>query len=96
MTQPTAPVPKRVRIPAAVLFQEIEGEAVLMHTGKESYFTLDPVGTTIWKLLMASPDDETTRAHLLETYEVPAEVAERDLKEFVARLLEAGLLEPDS
>jgi hypothetical protein len=86
--------PTRVRVPAAVLFQEIEGEAVLMHTGTETYFALDPVGTTIWKLLVETPDLEAVHASLIDVYDVSAERAEADLRAFVEQLLAARLLEP--
>jgi hypothetical protein len=89
-------LPARIRISPNVLFQEIEGEGVLMDTATESYFSLDAMGVTIWRLLSGDPVLETTRARLLEAFEVSPEALEKDLTEFVSRLIDAGLIAPES
>ncbi len=91
---PRRPLPKRVQVAPGVLFQEIEGEGVLMDTTKETYFSLDAMGTTIWKLLSSDPAVELTLASLLDTYEVRPDVLEKDLQAFVSSLIDAGLVLP--
>ena len=41
----------RVRIQEDVLFQELQGEAVLLNLKTGVYLGLNPLGTRIWKLL---------------------------------------------
>ena len=89
-------LPERLRISPDVLFQEIEGEGVLLDTGKETYFSLDPMGTVIWKMLSAEPNLQRLREHMLEAYDVSAEALEQDLEAFVSRLIDAGLVIPES
>ena len=89
-------LPERIRISPDVLFQEIEGEGVLMDTATESYFSLDAMGATIWRLLSADPAIAATRARLLETFEVSPEALEKDLTEFISRLIDAGLIAAES
>jgi hypothetical protein len=91
---PPRPVPERIQISPDVLFQEIEGEGVLMDTAKETYFSLDAMGTAIWKLLAANPDLDSARSSLLKNYEVSPEALEKDLAAFIANLIDAGLVVP--
>ena len=45
-----ATLTSRVRVNDDVLFQELQGEAVLLNLKSGVYFGLDPVGTRIWQL----------------------------------------------
>jgi len=42
----------RVQANEGVLYQELQGEAVLLNLATGGYFGLDPVGTRIWQLLL--------------------------------------------
>ena len=53
------------------------------------------MGVTIWELLSADPSIAATRATLLDTYDVSPEALERDLTEFISRLIDAGLVTPE-
>ena len=75
-----------------VLFQEVGGEAVLLKLASENYFGLDAVGTRIWILLNEAPGLKRAFDILSDTYEVEAEVLERDLLSLVERMAEAGLV----
>jgi hypothetical protein len=88
-------LPERIRVSPGVLFQEIDGENVLMDTATEQFFSLDPMGAAIWILLNADPSIQATRTKLLETYEVTPEALEKDLTEFITRLIDAGLIAPE-
>ena len=45
-----ATLTSRVKVNDDVLFQELQGEAVLLNLKSGVYFGLDPVGTRIWQL----------------------------------------------
>lgn len=82
------------RIPDNVLFQEVDGEAVLLSLDEGCYYGLDEVGTTIWKLIdeeKLEPDQVVAR--LTEIYEVETEQAREDLDRFLAELRESGLIQ---
>ena len=53
MTATTANVTlaSRVIVPDDVLFQELNGEAVILDLASERYFGLDGVGTRFWELI---------------------------------------------
>ena len=81
-----------VTISREVLFQELDGEAVLLDLASESYFGLDDVGTRIWQLLKEHGGLRTVFDTMLDEYVVePARLAE-DLLKHVGDLADAGLV----
>jgi hypothetical protein len=83
---------RRYRPGADVLFQELDGEAVLLHLGSGVYYSLDRVGTRIWNLAVAGNSPEAVSEQLLREYEVSAEQAARDVAELLAELQRHDLL----
>ena len=84
---------QKVTFAETVFAQAVDGELVLLDMESENYFGLDEVGTAIWQ---AMQDKETLKEVfdvLLEQYDVEAEVLEKDLSDFVGKLLESGLVE---
>lgn len=90
MTPPAPDV--RVRRAAEVVFQELEGEAVIVNLDRGTCFTLDPVGTRIWQLL--GEEERLARvAHALTLeFDVDEETATSELHAIVGDLLARGLL----
>ena len=76
-----------------VFAQEVDGEMVLLDMESENYFGLDEVGTAIWQAMQEKETLQEVLKVLLEQYDVEAEVLERDLSDFVTKLLESGLVE---
>ena len=85
-------LPKKVKISDEVLFQEIEGECVLLNLKTEKYFGLDEVGTRFWHLL--SENDETDKAlsNLYNEYDVESETLQNDLAILIDQLSKQGLV----
>ena len=76
-----------------VFAQEVDGEMVLLDMESENYFGLDEVGTAIWQAMQEKETLQEVLEALLEQYDVEAEILERDLSDFVTKLLESGLVE---
>jgi hypothetical protein len=85
-------LPARVEVSPDVLFQELEGEAVLLNLKSERYFGLDDVGTRMWQLLAENGDVAAAHAQLLKEYDVDPARLQGDLAAFIARLGEACLV----
>jgi hypothetical protein len=80
-----------IRRGAAVVFQELDGEAVLVHLDRGTCFTLDPIGTRIWQLIGdGAVIAEITEALRLE-FDVAFEVIEADVRALVAKLVDREL-----
>ena len=87
-----ATLTSRVRVNDDVLFQELQGEAVLLNLKSGVYFGLDPVGTRIWQLFA----DHELLAEIAQTIVTEYDVAEgrcsADLLKLVGDLEQQGLV----
>lgn len=87
------PPDSKLEIPDTTLFQELEGECVLLNLANESYFGLDEVGTRMWNVLSDS-DSVTDALKILTTeYEVDEKTLRTDLDQFINELLENKLVQ---
>ena len=84
----------RLRSHPDVLVQTLpDGEAVLLHMGSEVYFGLDPIGARMWEALADTGDIEAAASRLVGEFEVDRGRLLSDLRQLVAELNEAGLLQ---
>jgi PAS domain-containing protein len=81
-----------VRPTDGVLFQEIEGETVLLDPNAERYFGLDNVGTRFWQLLQEHDDLEQIVTVMLDEYDVDEATLRHDLGGLIGRLAAEGLV----
>lgn len=85
-------LPGYVEIPSDVLFQELQGEAVLLNLQTERYYGLDPVGTRMWQLMTENGDVAAAFDQLSKEYEVAPDRLREDMAQLLAKLSELGLL----
>jgi hypothetical protein len=81
-----------IKIQDDVLFQELQGEAVLLNLKTGVYLGLNPIGTRIWQLLQQDGSLSKTVDVLLEEYDVGRDQLTRDLLDLVAQMGQQGLL----
>ena len=86
------PLLSNIKISGEVLANAIDGEIILLDLQSENYFGLDEVSTRIWQLLQENESLQKVFDTMLEEYDVSAKQLERDLDEFLARLLAAKLI----
>ncbi len=82
-----------VRIKDDVIFNDLQGEAVLLNLKTGVYFGLDPVGTRAWQLIQDHGSLGPVRDDMLREYEVSAEHLLEDLLDLVTRLVDNRLVE---
>lgn len=82
----------RISVSADALFQELEGETVLLNLHNENYYGLDDVGTRVWQLLHEHGDVARLIATMLTEYDVGEATLRQDVEALIAELLEAGLV----
>jgi hypothetical protein len=75
-----------------VLLQDLEGEAVLLNLANGQYYGLDENSYHMYKTLLASDSVQAAYAALAKEYEVEPGRLRADLDQFLAHLLENGLL----
>lgn len=87
-------LPRKVRISPDVVFQELDGETVLLDPRAERYYALDDVGTRFWRLLQEHGDPDLVVTAMLAEFEVDEPTLRSDLDALLARLSAAGLVMP--
>ena len=87
-----ATLTSRVRVNDDVLFQELQGEAVLLNLKSGVYFGLDPVGTRIWQLFAEHEVLAEIAQTIVAEYDVAEDRCSTDLLTLVADLERQGLV----
>jgi hypothetical protein len=82
-----------VRVNPEVLFQDLDGEAVLLHLGSGVYFGLDEVGARIWSLLAEGADLRTVARTVASEYDVDEARCAKDLLELVVEMEKHALVD---
>ena len=83
----------RITVPEAVLFRDLDGEAVLLETVTGRYYGLDEVGTRMWSLLQLHGNAEAVCRALCAEYDVPEARLRDDLTQLIDALAARGLLQ---
>jgi hypothetical protein len=95
MNQSHPSLSSRVRVPDDVLFQDLNGEAVLLNVKTGIYFGLDRVGTRVWQLLAEHPVPSAIIGPLVDEFDVERERCERDVLSLLADMATHGLVTID-
>jgi hypothetical protein len=72
---------------------DLEGEAAILNLKSGTYFGLDPVGATVWSLIVEPRRVAEIRDALLDVFEVEAERCSRDLLQLLGELAAHGLIQ---
>src|SRR5207249_4959695 len=86
---PSLKLASRVRINENVLFQELQGEAVLLNLTSGVYFGLDQMGTRVWQLLGKQELLSDVAQSIMAEYDVSVECCVADLLSLTE--LESGI-----
>lgn len=82
-----------LRITDDVIFNDLQGEVVILNLKTGLYFGLDPVGARAWQLIQEHGRLGPVRNAMLQEYEVSPEHLWEDLQDLVTRLADDGLVE---
>lgn len=77
---------------ATILWRELGGEVVLLDPVAGCSYTLNAVGTIIWKSLNGQHTTESIARSICESYEVEYEQALQDVEAIIADLAHNNLL----
>lgn len=76
----------------AVMWNDLDGEAVLIHVESAQYYGLNPVGTLLWKQVVVGADTERLATVLVEAFDRPPDEAANEAEKFVGALVDADLV----
>ena len=82
-----------------MILREIAGESILIPVGERvntfrGIMSLNGSGVLLWQKLQQDCTEEELISAVLETYDVDAETAAKDVREFLAQLKQADILIP--
>ena len=79
-----------------LLCQELDGEMVLLNPQSATYFSLNGIGTSVWRLLTERRTVDEICAALATDHADAADRIRSDVTTFIADLLQAGLIRPSA
>jgi hypothetical protein len=82
----------RVKLSDDVLFQELQGDAVLLDLKTGVYFGLDRVGTRMWQLMGEKDSLAAVASAVCDEFDVTEDRCASDLVGLAQRLEEQGLI----
>lgn len=77
-----------------VVFEVLDGEAILLHMSDGTYYRLNKTGTRVWELLEREPDRAKIVAVIADEFDAPAEAIAADVDALLADLQSKGLVLP--
>lgn len=86
-----------MRVEKEFVLREIAGDYIIIPTGKtvlefNGLVTVNEVGVSLWKMLQEDVTFEELVAGILEEYDVEEAVATEDIREFLDKLIDSGIL----
>lgn len=85
-------LPQHITASQEILFQELEGESIMLNLRDEYYYSLDETGTRIWQLLAEHGDVEQVVRQMMTEYEVDEASLRQDVAELIAQWSAAGII----
>ncbi len=83
---------QKLRAVEDVLLRELDGEAVILHLGDESYYGLNESGTRMWQALTSSESIEVAYNALLDEFDVDATTLKKDVETLVSSMLQKKMV----
>ena len=74
------------------LFDEVDGEIVMLNIKNGEYYSFDGIGSDIWRLLESPQSIESIVKTLLEMYDVNDEKCKDDTIQFLNQLFSLNLI----
>lgn len=83
---------ERIELAESVIYQEVEGEIVILDLAKQEYYGLDATGASMWLALLKHRNLDGVFDQLSTEYDVDSAVLRADLETLVNQLVGSGLL----
>lgn len=75
-----------------VIFRALDDGAVLVHLGGNQIYELNETAAHVWMQLAGGAGEEAVVASVVETFDVDAETAAREVRDLLTQFIEKGLL----
>lgn len=85
----------KLTIPEGVLFEEVDGQVVLLSLEGGAYYMLNGSGSRVWELIREHGDLDQVEAAMAAEYAADAELIHREVAQLVDELQARGLVALD-
>ncbi len=75
-----------------IVTNEIDGELVMVNIDMGKYYGFDNIGTKVWELIEEETKIADIIKKLLEEYNAPEEIIEKDVLKFLTKLEEERII----
>jgi len=82
----------RIEISKDLVFQELDGEMVILDMKSGQYFGIDAIGSIIWHMLEQKIEPARIIEKLQEEYDVEAEVCSQQVLAFLDDLMKNNII----
>ncbi len=79
---------QNIKINPDIIYQEIEGEVVLLNEESEKYFGLDHVGAKFWEIANTTQDVDDIIRQMQNIYDVDSERLAKDINMLIDKMVE--------
>lgn len=86
---------RKIKRQNSVVFTDLDdGSGVLLHLENKFYYSLNPTGSFIWKLLEEKEElsEDSILEAVIDNFEVDEKEARKDVEEFLNDLIKEGLV----
>jgi len=73
-------------------WRNVNDEIIILNLKSGEYFTLNDVAQCIWSAVTEEKSVEEIKVKIIDEYDVSTERAERDIDNFIAGMIEQGLI----
>ena len=87
-----------MKVKEGFMLREVAGQWVVVPLGERvvefnGILTLNEIGAFLWKKLESGAEEEELVGAILSVYEIDADTARADVKEFISSMNEKGLMD---
>ncbi|HYF50024.1 MAG TPA: PqqD family protein [Planctomycetota bacterium] len=82
----------RIEVDPAAVYQKVGDEIVFLHTGEGVYYSLNPVGSRAWELLLQHQRLQPVIDAMLDEFDVSSDTLRTDLLRIVSELQEKKIV----
>ena len=81
-----------LRIPNHVVFEILDGQAVLLNLDSGNYHSLNSTATRVWRSIESGMNTDNIEASIADEFDVDPAVVQQDVRSVIDELIERGLL----
>ncbi|MEH6660034.1 MAG: PqqD family protein [Parasphingorhabdus sp.] len=83
---------QNIKINPDVIYQEVEGEVVLLNTESEKYFGLDSVGAKFWAIASETGNVNEIITRMYDIFDVERDRLTNDINILIKKMIDGGVL----